>query len=591
MKRLTSILLAALASAHFLAAAPLSPAFTYQGRLEDGGQPANNLYDLTFTLHDDPVNAASLGTYIILSAVPVTNGLFTVELNADGEFGTNALNGQARWLQIGVRTNSGHAFNNFTFLSPRQALTPAPMAFFASSAAQAATANSANTAGTAQTAGSVAWANVSGVPGGFADGVDHDTTYTAGAGLSLSNGTQFNVSFAGTGSAAAAAHSDHGHFGAQWTGASLGNGVSVLNSSVGAGLLGQQGTGSGQFLFFSPPVGVWGESSDGYGVHGASGGNTGAGVYGLATSTTGTVAGVSGLATGAVGTNYGVKGMIMSGWGAGVYGRNSNSSTNSNRASVQRAGVFGESQGHAGVAGISDWDVGVMGVSSRSSGVYGYTDGGNYGVYGSSSKTTGVGGNSDSGDGVFGYSDNGSGVHGFSFNGAGLRAMSASGNLIEAYQDGVVPTRRFYVSKFGEVYASGTFHAGGADFAEMLPAQAGLEPGDVLVIDVDGKLGRSTQPHQRSVVGVYATKPGFLGGAHEGADLTGKVPLAVVGIVPVKVTSENGSIKPGDKLTASSTAGHAMRAGDDAGIGTVIGKALSAIEGERGVIQMLVILQ
>ncbi len=40
-------------------ATPLGSAFTYQGRLNDGGQPANNLYDVTFTLHDDPVNGVS----------------------------------------------------------------------------------------------------------------------------------------------------------------------------------------------------------------------------------------------------------------------------------------------------------------------------------------------------------------------------------------------------------------------------------------------------------------------------------------------------------------------------------------------------
>ena len=44
--------------------------------------------------------------------------------------------------------------------------------------------------------GSVSWGEVSGIPGGFADGVDNDTdtntTYSAGSNLSL-NGTQFNV--------------------------------------------------------------------------------------------------------------------------------------------------------------------------------------------------------------------------------------------------------------------------------------------------------------------------------------------------------------------------------------------------------------
>ena len=82
--------LAALCAAE-VSAAPLSPAFTYQGRLNDGGQPANGLYDLAFTLHDEPTNAPSLGTYIILSAVPVTNGLFTVELNSAGEFGAKGV--------------------------------------------------------------------------------------------------------------------------------------------------------------------------------------------------------------------------------------------------------------------------------------------------------------------------------------------------------------------------------------------------------------------------------------------------------------------------------------------------------------------
>src|SRR3989442_12667555 len=180
-------------------AAPMGTAFTYQGRLNDGGQPANNLYDLTFTLHDDPVNVASVGTYIILSAVPVTNGLFTVSLNANGEFGPNAFTGQARWLQIGVRTNSNNAFNNFTFLAPRQPLTPAPCALFASNAMTAVKATLAdNVADGAVTGlklapGAVTWSSLSGIPAGFADGVDNDTTYSAGAGLNLNGANQFSV--------------------------------------------------------------------------------------------------------------------------------------------------------------------------------------------------------------------------------------------------------------------------------------------------------------------------------------------------------------------------------------------------------------
>ena len=62
-------------------------------------------------------------------------------------------------------------------------------------------------------------------------------------------------------------------------------------------------------------------------------------------------------------------------------------------------------------------------------------------------------------------------------------------------------------------------------------------------------------------------------------------------MVPVKVSAENGAIHPGDLLVASSTPGHAMKAGSDPSVGTVIGKALGSLENGTGVIQMLVMLQ
>jgi hypothetical protein len=69
-----------------------------------------------------------------------------------------------------------------------------------------------------------------------------------------------------------------------------------------------------------------------------------------------------------------------------------------------------------------------------------------------------------------------------------------------------------------------------------------------------------------------------------------EVPLAVVGIVPCKVTAENGAISPGDLLVTSSTPGHAMR-DDDPTVGTVIGKALGSLGVGEGVIDVLVTLQ
>ena len=103
-------------------------AFTYQGQLSSGGNPANGSYDLTFSLY----NSTSLASPVVAgpvtnSAVAVTNGLFTVSLN----FGPGIFSGTNYWLQIAVRPNGP---GSFTTLSPRQPLLPVPYAIFANTA-------------------------------------------------------------------------------------------------------------------------------------------------------------------------------------------------------------------------------------------------------------------------------------------------------------------------------------------------------------------------------------------------------------------------------------------------------------------------
>ena len=64
------------------------------------------------------------------------------------------------------------------------------------------------------------------------------------------------------------------------------------------------------------------------------------------------------------------------------------------------------------------------------------------------------------------------------------------------------------------------------------------------------------------------------------------------GIVPCKVSAENGAIQPGDLLVASSIPGHAMKGTDRSRmLGAVVGKALEPLNEGRGVIQVLVSLQ
>src|SRR5207244_2251509 len=60
--------------------------------------------------------------------VPITNGLFTVILNDTAQFGSTAFNGQARWLQVAVCSDSSCVTQ--TILAPRQPLTAAPYAAF-----------------------------------------------------------------------------------------------------------------------------------------------------------------------------------------------------------------------------------------------------------------------------------------------------------------------------------------------------------------------------------------------------------------------------------------------------------------------------
>ena len=118
-----------------LIAAPLGTAFTYQGRLNDGANPATGIYDLRFAICDS-ASGGSVWGVLTNAATPVTNGLFTVTL----DFGSGVFDGTARWLEIGVRTNGGGAF---TSLSSRQALTPTPYAIQAVNATSAATATTA----------------------------------------------------------------------------------------------------------------------------------------------------------------------------------------------------------------------------------------------------------------------------------------------------------------------------------------------------------------------------------------------------------------------------------------------------------------
>jgi hypothetical protein len=104
--------------------AALGTAFTYQGQLSDENGLVDGTCDLTFELYDaagsgtPPTGGTLLGT-ADKPGHDVTDGLFTVKL----DFGSEAFDGDGRWLQVTVDCGDGAAT-----LSPRQELTPAPYA-------------------------------------------------------------------------------------------------------------------------------------------------------------------------------------------------------------------------------------------------------------------------------------------------------------------------------------------------------------------------------------------------------------------------------------------------------------------------------
>jgi hypothetical protein len=93
-------------------------AFTYQGRLNNNGAPANGSYDLQFAIFDAATGGSQVGSALTTNAVAVSNGLFTVTLDS----------GADRWLFLSVKTNGAVSF---TPLTPLQPITATPYAITA----------------------------------------------------------------------------------------------------------------------------------------------------------------------------------------------------------------------------------------------------------------------------------------------------------------------------------------------------------------------------------------------------------------------------------------------------------------------------
>src|SRR3989338_8682336 len=133
----------------------------------------------------------------------------------------------------------------------------------------------------------------------------------------------------------------------------------------------------------------------------------------------------------------------------------------------------------------------------------------------------------------------------------------------------------------GTLY-KGTSAYGNPDIAEKIESTQLLEEGDVVVADEnkDNHVVKSAQPYQ-NIFGVVSPNAAMVIGNWRGG-FSG-YNIALLGRVAVKVSLENGPVKRGDALAASSKEGYAMKAMNS---GRIIGFALEDYDESKKPIEL-----
>jgi hypothetical protein len=400
-------------------AAPMGTAFTYQGHLYDNNDIANDLYDFQFKLYDANSGGSQVGGDVNQPDVDVIDGYFTVEL----DFGSSVFDGNARWLEIGVRPGEMNDPNVYTILSPRQEVTPTPYAIYAASGPGVPV--------PLELSGSSSDPIISGTNTGSGDGVQGESWGSSGRGIEgwalwSGPGANYGGYFRAEGS---------GGYGVYGYASNSGNyenygGYFMASGNSGIGVygfvMGDNGHAVQGMAFDSGAVtnyggyftargasgrGVYGEATktgavENYGGYFKADGTYGRGVYGHAT---GSGYGVQGESSGSSGR--GVYGLATGSYGMGVYGH------------APGTGVASNYGGYFMAAG--DHGKGIYGINTSSVN-YGYIGGEDYAVYGE--HKNGVYGYLGSVfNGVYGYANSGRGVHGYSSSGRGVYGSSSSG--------------------------------------------------------------------------------------------------------------------------------------------------------------------
>jgi hypothetical protein len=520
-------------------AAPMSTAFTYQGRLIDANSVAEGQYDFEFKLYDSPADGNQLGSIIDVNELDVIDGYFTVALDFND---VGVFNGDARWLQIGVRPGGFNDPCEYTVMEPRTELTPTPYAL--------------------QTRG-----------------IFVDEAGNVGIGTT-EPGTKLHVESGGA-KAVFGKNTASGGIGVEGQARNFsGGGVGVYGKSYstdGIGVFGIAAMSTGK------NYGVYGQSQspDGWAGyfhgHGHFSGNVGIGttepgakldiIGDLATRNPGSTPNGSQILLSSPQGNPGL--IIQLGDGAG------------NRLNQWVTGVHSDESYYIQERGAS----GSQGTKHMV-----IASGGNVGIGTTSPKTKlHIEGGSDAslGGGGFLVTGSESGTN-----------MVIDDNEIIARNNGN-PSKLYLNKGSGNVVVSVLEIIGGSDLAEPFEVAGAesIEPGMVVAIDSEhpGQLRIADKAYDRKVAGIVSGANGINPGmtmSQEGTVADGFLLVALTGRVYAWADASNGLIEPGDLLTTSDIPGHAMKVTDySRAQGAILGKAMSSLDQGQGLVLVLVTLQ
>jgi hypothetical protein len=130
-----------------------------------------------------------------------------------------------------------------------------------------------------------------------------------------------------------------------------------------------------------------------------------------------------------------------------------------------------------------------------------------------------------------------------------------------------------------------TFQATYADLAERYHADQEYCPGTVLVVGGTNEVTVTADRASTAVAGIVSTNPAYTLNAEAGNDTTHPY-IALKGRVPCQVI---GPITKGDLLVTSSHKGYAEKIQDGDNANAVLGRALSNFDGDKGVIEVMIV--